>query len=253
MTQEEYLKENNYTVYMHKNKINGKVYIGITKQEPKKRWNNGKGYNEQYFKRAIEKYGFDNFEHLILYENLTQKEAEQKEIELIAYYKSNQRKFGYNIDNGGKTIGTHSEKTKLKISNAHKGKKRSKELTKKLIEINRGNKYRFGSHQTEEAKKKISKANKGNKYCLGRITSDETKKKISIANKGKHYSPNTEFKKGYSNISRMRSVICIETGKIYNSMTSASKETNISFASIQSVCLGKSKTAGKLHWRYYEK
>ena len=28
---------NNYTIYMHKNKLNGKIYIGQTSQEPKKR------------------------------------------------------------------------------------------------------------------------------------------------------------------------------------------------------------------------
>ena len=82
--------------------------------------------------------------------------------------------------------------------------------------------------------------------------SEESKNKISNANKGKHMSPNTEFKKGYSNISRMRKVICLETGKVYNSMTNASKETNISLGNIQSVCLGRSKTAKGYHWRYYE-
>ena len=253
MTKNEMLKvENNYTVYMHKNKINGKVYIGITKQKTKNRWNNGKGYNNQYFKRAIDKYGFDNFEHIILFEKLSKEKAEEQEIKLIAHYKSNQRNFGYNIDNGGKTIGTHSEETKLKISNAHKGKKQPEEVKKKLIEANKGNKYRFGAHQTKEAKRKISEANKGNKYCLGRTLTEETKKKISDRNKGKHMSPNTEFKKGYSNISRMRKVICLETGKVYNSMTNASKETNISLGNIQSVCLGRSKTAKGYHWRYYE-
>ena len=96
------MEENNYIVYMHKNKINGKIYIGITKQLFKKRCgNNGEQYKKQSFYKAIIKYGWDNFEHIILYEKLTQKEAEQKEIELINYYKSNNKKYGYNIDKGG--------------------------------------------------------------------------------------------------------------------------------------------------------
>ena len=88
MTLEEVKKE--YIVYMHKNKINNKIYIGITKQKPKNRWNYGNGYlNSGHFIKAIRKYGWNNFEHIILYEKLTLFEAEQKEIELIAKYKSN--------------------------------------------------------------------------------------------------------------------------------------------------------------------
>ena len=58
----------NYTIYMHKNIINGKVYIGQTIQENlEDRWKNGKGYKPcTYFYRAIEKYGWDNFAHIIL-------------------------------------------------------------------------------------------------------------------------------------------------------------------------------------------
>lgn len=52
-----------YTVYMH-TCPNDKVYIGITKRKPSVRWNNGKGYqHNEYFSRAIEKYGWESFKH----------------------------------------------------------------------------------------------------------------------------------------------------------------------------------------------
>ena len=67
---------NNYTIYIHKNKINNKVYIGQTSQNPKKRWDNGRGYQSSpKFYNAILKYGWDNFEHIILYTNLTLEQA----------------------------------------------------------------------------------------------------------------------------------------------------------------------------------
>ena len=51
--------DNNYTVYIHNNKINHKKYIGITKQKPEYRWGyNGCNYKESpHFWNAIQKYG----------------------------------------------------------------------------------------------------------------------------------------------------------------------------------------------------
>lgn len=113
----------NYIVYMHINKYNSKRYIGITCQNPNERWRKGKGYEKsKLFYNAILKYGWNNFEHIILFINLTKEEAEQKEIELIARYKSNDEKYGYNIQNGGNHNGKHSEKTKEKIRMAKIGK-----------------------------------------------------------------------------------------------------------------------------------
>lgn len=80
-----------------------KYYIGITSMKPvKKRFANGKGYSRNiYFTRAINKYGWNNFQHIIYKENLSEKEAKELEISLIAKYKSNKREFGYNITSGG--------------------------------------------------------------------------------------------------------------------------------------------------------
>ena len=45
-----------------------KYYIGITSQAVNKRWKNGKGYKSSpYFYNAIQKYGWNNFEHNILF------------------------------------------------------------------------------------------------------------------------------------------------------------------------------------------
>ena len=93
-----------YTVYKHTNKTNGKVYIGITSQDVKRRWQNGAGYYGTYFYNAINKYGWDGFEHEILLENLTEKEACIAEKKLISRYKSNQHEYGYNIAEGGQIV-----------------------------------------------------------------------------------------------------------------------------------------------------
>lgn len=112
-----------YSVYKHETP-NGKVYIGITCQKPEHRWNNGKGYtNCTVFYNAIKKYGWENITHSILYKNLTKAEAEQKEIELIAYFCSNDRRYGYNLMSGGHTNGHHSVETRQKLHEAHLGAK----------------------------------------------------------------------------------------------------------------------------------
>lgn len=92
---------NNYCLYIHRNKFNEKIYVGITCQKPEKRWSNGNSYKKQCkFYNSIKKYGWDNFEHIIVLNNLTKKEAEEKEISLISFLNTNTKKYGYNITNG---------------------------------------------------------------------------------------------------------------------------------------------------------
>jgi len=97
---------NEYCVYKHTNKINNKVYIGMTKNI-KERWrNNGiaykpYNYNTRPFWNAINKYGWDNFTHEILIDGLTFEDACKKEIYFISRFHSRERDKGYNVAIGG--------------------------------------------------------------------------------------------------------------------------------------------------------
>ena len=77
----------NYNVYKHTNLINHKSYIGITSQKCENRWGiNGKGYELQpKFYHAIQKYGWDNFQHDILYTNLDKETALKIEADYRVY------------------------------------------------------------------------------------------------------------------------------------------------------------------------
>ena len=92
-----------YFVYKH-TVPNDKVYIGITCcQEPELRWYYGFGYKQNaLFYADIEKFGWDNIKHEILYKGLSPQEARDKEIELIELYRATNSQYGYNLDIGGK-------------------------------------------------------------------------------------------------------------------------------------------------------
>lgn len=182
-----------YTVYKH-TCPNNKVYIGITCHTVSERWRSGRGYRTQFFYRAIKKYGWHNIKHEILFENLTKEEAEAKEIELISVYRSNDKKYGYNIENGGQAIGTHSEATKRKISLKHKGRIFSEEAKAKM-RLNhadfRGEKHpMYGKKFSAEVRRHMSEGKIGKfigekNGMFGRKHSDEIKKLQSINRKGK--------------------------------------------------------------------
>lgn len=62
--------KSDFCVYKHTSP-SGKVYIGITQQRPEYRWQGGLGYrHNEYFFRAILKYGWNNFAHEILQSGL---------------------------------------------------------------------------------------------------------------------------------------------------------------------------------------
>lgn len=105
--------EKKWCVYKH-TFPNKKVYIGITSQEPETRWKKGKGYSKNtYVRAAIEKYGWENVKHEILFDNLSEAEAKAIEIELVANYESDVPSKGYNLTKGGEGTSLTSEQRRL--------------------------------------------------------------------------------------------------------------------------------------------
>ena len=154
-----------FTVYMHISPSR-KRYIGITGSvNPKYRWGkDGKNYcNQPLFWRAIQKYGWENFEHIILATDLTQAEACAMEQQLIAQYKTNESNCGYNLSSGG--IGT--------ASGTHKSPEWRQRASKWMM----GNKSKTGQSLSQEQRKQLSEHMKGNKFGANRNITDEYRKK----------------------------------------------------------------------------
>ena len=150
-----------YKVYKHTNKTNGKMYIGITGQKSvNSRWHRGEGYKEcNVFYNAIKKYGWDGFDHEILFDGLTKEEAEAKEVELIALYHSNDGKHGYNVENGGH-VNKYTEEQKEQMRQRNLGKKHSEETKRKMSEVHKGmsTQWLTGRKASDETRQKMSQS-----------------------------------------------------------------------------------------------
>lgn len=115
------MENKQYCLYKHISP-NGKMYIGITSNPTYKRWWRGKGYKDNsYFTAAINKYGWDSFEHIIVRTGLTKEEAEIAEITMIRHYKTRNKKYGYNISKGG-LISSKTVEGRKRISEASTGR-----------------------------------------------------------------------------------------------------------------------------------
>lgn len=205
--------DENYTVYMHIFP-NNKKYIGITKQIPKYRWRNKNFHYNKNMVDAIYEFGWNNIEHKILYEHLTKEEAEQKEIELIAQYKSNQREFGYNLYSGGTKGFKRNQETLNKLSSSLKGRKSPCGM--------------LGKKHSMETKLKMSETRKGKKRKITSILKTAEANSIKV----NQYDLNGNY---------IRS---------WNSISNAARELKIKDSDISRVCKGKRNKCGGYIWKY---
>lgn len=253
-----------YCVYAHINKINGKIYIGQTCMKPEKRWNSGKGYKDNpYFYRAIQKYGWDNFDHEIIASKLTKDEADNFEKLLIEKLDLLDPNKGYNLKEGG-SHGSPSEISRTNISNAAKKRSENEEWRRKQrashvgLQVGERNSM-YGKKHTEEAKQKqreaslgkhpsdatrskMSESHRGEKNNMyGKQHSDETKKKISKAI-GKEKHPKARKVNQYT-----LDGVFIQT---WDYMKQAGETLDIPPQNISRCCRTGKGTAGGFKWSY---
>lgn len=218
-----------YTVYKHVNKINGKVYVGQTAYSVSRRWRkNGSGYKIGIFKSAIQKYGWNNFEHIIIKEGLTKEEANELEIKLIREYKD--LGISYNITDGGEGFLSFkmSDEAKAKISKIHKGKKLPESMKLQAS-------LRFkGIPLSDEHKSRISAA------LIGKTKSEVAKR---------HMRENHKLHDlvKIMKCNKENNVICI-----YESIAEASRDTGVLQTHISRCARGKRPSAGGFIWKYYK-
>lgn len=258
------MEDRHYTVYMHRNKLNGKVYIGITGNDPHKRWNAGRGYiGNELFSADIEKYGWDQFDHYILISKISMETAQKKETELIRYYNSTDPRYGYNHSTGGRggrSGVSPSPELIEKLRRINRGKHVSEE-TREKIRIARARQQSSGMkgrHHTELTRKHLSEIGKTKVGALngfyGKKHSNEAKQRMREAKVGKTLTPE-HVQKVSDALSRPVNQYDLSGNFIrrYKSTVEASLElTGSKFSHISDVCTGKRKTTLGSIWKYAE-
>jgi group I intron endonuclease len=259
-------------IYKIKNVITNDCYIGSScnflkrKYEHFRRLEKNK-HHSIILQRAYNKYGKENFIVEIIKDNLNN----NQELLFWEQYFINNLSPKYNINptagnrkgakvsqetkeklrlhNLGKKL---SQETKEKISKIHLGQKRNDETKLKMSLAQLGSKnHNFGKKWSEERKKKRSKETSGIKsYSFGKKLSQETKEKISKSLKGKKSTFESNLKKSNS-CKHKKSVICIDTNEIFDSLKSASKKINVARCRISQAIKKGHKIKG-LTFKYME-
>lgn len=272
-------------MYIIKNLINGKEYIGKTMNMKERMAYHSSG-KRLTIHLAIRKYGIENFQvYCEYFPEKSEDELFLMEKSMIAQYNTIAPN-GYNISEGGRGISgyRHTEETKKIISEKHKGsnnyfygKKHTQETKDYISSINRGrvltleqrskiSKNTKGVPRTLEVRKKISEKN------LGRRANEETRKRISEGHlgqipwnkgkkggvfQGKTHSDETKEKLRNLKLGKhliIRSIIQKTPDGVvvaeFSSMREASKKTGVARVAISKACKGLRNIIDGYIWEY---
>lgn len=194
-------------IYKTINKTNGKYYIGKDEKDNPNYLGSGLLLN-----RAINKYGIENFEKIILERCKTKEELNEREVFWIDELSATT--VGYNIALGGAGGDTYTNNPNLS------------DIKKKFVGSNN---HFFGKKHTEESKIKMSEIQKGRKaWNKGKkgVYSEEHLANLSNTMKGKYLGENHPR---FIEIDKEELIKVLKT----NSLRKTAKHFNVSVGCIQ--------------------
>lgn len=282
-------------IYMIKNNVNLKVYIGQTIRNIDYRYgSNGitsvlNTTHNEHLKKSIAKYGVDNFELIILHEDIDEKnELNILEQKCIKKYNSTDPEKGYNKILTHESMGELTKKSIIcindgliydsllaaseyynvhisKISSVCNGnRKHTRNLVFKFYDEDK--KYDIREYIPKKVGKKVicindnkifdSITDAGKYYEIGTDS-------ISACCNGRNISTKTGLQFAFYDKGRKysthsiytpptRKVICIDTGQVFSSAKEVCKEMNIGIGNLSSVLQKRSKTAKGYRFEYLD-
>ncbi len=242
-------------IYKITNKLNDKIYIGQTTRtleiRMKEHTKKSRATSNSYIDRAIQKYGIDAFDVSVIEECDDEEKLNEREKHWIKEFNS---KFpnGYNLTEGGDGMSGYivSEETRKNLSTSHKGKKLS-EKTRALMSISNKNKRSVICLETNEKFDSIVVAAKHfgiTAKSIGRALHGKTG-----LGSGYHWCYAEDAEK-YSNVDisslpkHKRSIRCVETSEIFESISAAAKWIDVNISTIIGAINKSTNTAGGYHW-----
>lgn len=226
-------------IYRITNLVNVKTYIGQS-IDIKRRFCDHRCISHEsniHLKRALKKYGKDNFKYEVL-EECDVSELDEREIYYISTLKPE-----YNVASGGQ--GSHKtlpEEVRQVISQKSKEQWQRKSDEEKMYIIKHNLKGQPKGHPVSaETRKKLRDKNLGKKQSAETIN----KRKQTFIEKKKN---------GYvqTNASHKKKIICVETGEIFDSVKETGEHLNVSPSNISHVLKGRQKSVKGYHFEYLE-
>jgi group I intron endonuclease len=213
-------------IYKITNRINGKIYIGQTVRSLQYRWKCHRHANDNcVFHKAIRKYGAENFTVEQIDTACDGEELNRKEKYWIAYYNSTLPN-GYNSTDGGDNCFV-SEAVRKKQSERRKGVPTGRKL------YGEANPF-YGKTHSEETRRKLS---------------EHAKRRTGEKNPFYGHSLTESQKAAHCKV-----VVCVETGEVFESMSSACEKYGIDPSTLSKVLRKiEGKTCKGFHWEYGNK